>query len=83
MKKIFIPFSILIVIVVIGLIILSGGKKAIVYESPVLSDSKDLKDLGIRESEELTTYKLIDTAKGVYRIPIDSAIDIYIMENNR
>jgi len=82
MKKILIPFLILIIIVIVGLVSLSGGKKGIIYESPILSNSQDLKTLMSRESENLTTYKLIDTANSIYSIPIDSAINIYISENN-
>ncbi len=36
-----------------------------------------LRDLRAREDEALTTYKLLDPKAGIYRIPIDQAMQLY------
>lgn len=83
MKKVIIPAGFLIILFVIVTIIFSGGEYAISYTRPSMSDSQELKDLKIREDEEHSSYKLLDSAKGIYQIPIDSAISKYIAENNK
>ncbi|MBN2227628.1 MAG: hypothetical protein JW763_09715 [candidate division Zixibacteria bacterium] len=45
--------------------------------------STDLQELHVRENEELTTYKLLDSTTGTYRIPIDSAIELLVEESNQ
>ena len=45
--------------------------------------SQELLDLRERESEELNSYKLLDKDKGVYRIPIDRAMELVVEEASK
>ena len=52
------------------------GERDAMYQDVVLSQpSAELRELRAREAEELDTYKLLDSAKGQYRIPIDRAME--------
>ena len=73
--------AILAVVLIIIIVVLSGGETAAVYTHPYLYDSDYLKEIKKHETDELSHYKLIDTAKQVYSIPIDSAIVKYVHEN--
>ncbi len=55
-------------------------KEEIVYETVLKPESISLKELYLREDSVLTTYELTDTAKGIYRIPIDKALEIVAQE---
>ena len=48
----------------------------IVYETQLQPESVNLKDLQAEEEEILTTYKILDAEKGIYRIPIERAINL-------
>jgi hypothetical protein len=48
----------------------------IVYETQLQPESVNLKDLLAEEEEILTTYKILDAEKGIYRIPIERAITL-------
>lgn len=57
-------------------------EKEIVIEEQVLSQpSVRLEDLRAVEDTILTSYQLIDTAKNIYRIPIDRAIELMAAES--
>jgi hypothetical protein len=57
------------------------GEREQLYEQVVLSKpSAELRELRAREAEELETYKLLDSAKGQYRIPIDRAMELLAAE---
>lgn len=49
-------------------------KERIVQEMVLSPESKELRELRAREDRELHSYAVIDTANGVYRIPIDRAM---------
>ncbi len=52
-------------------------------QDAVLSvDSEELAKLRAHEDSLLSSYELLDTSSGVWRIPIDSAIEIVAGENN-
>ena len=51
-----------------------------VYETQLKPESVTLKELRAEEDKILTTYKLIDAEKGVYRIPIERAMHLLVEE---
>jgi hypothetical protein len=55
-------------------------KEQMVYEIQLKPESVDLKTLQEAENEQLTTYKLIDAERGVYRIPIERAMELLAIE---
>ena len=50
------------------------------YESVLALPSQELLDLLAQEELELNSYELIDSARGLYRIPVDSAIELVLRE---
>jgi len=48
----------------------------IVYETQLQPESVSLTDILVAEEEILTTYKILDAEKGIYRIPIDRAMTL-------
>ncbi|GAB4315802.1 MAG: hypothetical protein Kow0074_03570 [Candidatus Zixiibacteriota bacterium] len=51
-------------------------KEQLVQEMVLSPESKALRELRAREDRELHSYGVIDTANGVYRIPIDRAMKL-------
>lgn len=45
------------------------------------SDYYQIKELNKKEDEILKSYGVVDAENGIYRIPIDSAINKYVEEN--
>jgi hypothetical protein len=76
---------IVIVIFVILLVFLSdffiGSKEEMVYETQLKPESVSLKELLAEENEILTSYKLLDPDKGIYRIPVEEAMKILTEES--
>jgi hypothetical protein len=70
--------SILVVVVVIiwGLDYFTAVKEEIVRNQVLSPQSVALRELRAREAEELGSYKLLDSANGVYRVPIDRAMQL-------
>lgn len=58
-------------------------KEEMVFEDQLKPQSVQLRDLRAHEEEVLTTYKLLDADKGIYRIPIDRAMQLIAEENFR
>jgi hypothetical protein len=58
-------------------------KEEMVFEEQLKPQSVQLRDLRAHEEEMLTTYKLLDADKGIYRIPIDRAMQLIAEENFR
>jgi hypothetical protein len=54
-----------------------------ITEAVLKPPSVQLLDIVAKEQEVLNNYKIIDAAKGVYQIPIDSAIKIVAEEAQR
>jgi uncharacterized ion transporter superfamily protein YfcC len=73
-----------IIIFVILLVFLSdyfiGSKEEMVYETQLKPESVSLKELLAEENEILTTYKILDPDKGIYRIPVEQAMKILVEE---
>lgn len=55
-------------------------KENIIYETVLSPESKRLRDLRAREDETLNSYSVIDAEKGIYRIPIDRAMELVANE---
>jgi len=54
-----------------------------VYQMVLKPGSLTLQELRAREDEALNKYRIIDLGKGVYQIPIDSAMAILAREASR
>ena len=69
-----------IIVFVFILVLLSdyfiATESEITYETQLQPVSVMLKEILAEEEEILTTYKILDAEKGVYRIPIDQAIKL-------
>lgn len=48
----------------------------ITYEQQLAPDSPVLRDLRARETEQLQSYGVVDTAAGTYRIPVQRAMEL-------
>jgi hypothetical protein len=83
--KVIVVVSVLfLVFLVISAVLLNeyflSAKDAEVYDVYLKPESKELLELRDSENEILNSYKLIDTTKQVYRIPIDRAMEIVARE---
>lgn len=54
-----------------------------VYQMVLRPGSLTLQELRAREDEALNKYRIIDLGKGIYQIPIDSAMAIVAREASR
>lgn len=76
-NKVILFFVLGVIATAIILIFLLDYFKAVredtVYKAVLQPGSATLRELRARENEELTTYKIIDADKGIYRIPIERA----------
>ncbi|KAA3631315.1 MAG: hypothetical protein DWP97_13505 [Calditrichaeota bacterium] len=74
-----------VLFIVVSLIVLNEyfliEKERVVYEEVLKPQSVSLQELHAREDSVLRGYHLIDTTKGIYSIPLDSAIELYLKEN--
>ncbi len=52
-----------------------------IYKEQLEPQSAALRELRAREAETLNSYKLLDSAKGVYQIPIDRAMELMAEES--
>lgn len=86
-NKVIMSFVLGIIVTVIIVIFLLDYFKAVrddtVYRVVLQPESAVLRDLRARENEELTTYKLLDAEKGIYRIPIERAKKLLAEETYR
>ncbi len=58
-------------------------KEEVVYEEVLKPESRSLMELRAREDSILTTYGVADSVKGLYRMPIDKAMEKMITEHNQ
>jgi hypothetical protein len=72
--------SLLIVILVFLIDYFVDSKEQMIYEAHLQPDSGDLKSLLASERKELTSFKILDTERGIYQIPIDRAMDLLVKE---
>ena len=57
-------------------------KESMVYDSVLSQESKELVELRSIEFETLNNYKILDTEKGIYQIPIKRAMQLLTEENS-
>jgi len=70
----------LIVILVFLIDFFVDSKEQMIYEAQLQPESVDLKSLLASEQEELNSFKILDANLGVYRIPIDRAMELLVQE---
>jgi len=58
-------------------------KESLVEDMVLKPQSASIRELRARETEELTGYKLLDETRGVYRIPIERAMELMADEAYR
>lgn len=79
-RSVLITTAIIVVFIIASVLfvdaIFVSTKESMVEKYTLLPESAQLRDLRARETEELTTYKLLDPAKQIYRIPIDRAMQL-------
>ena len=70
----------LIIILVFLIDYFVESKEQMIYEAQLQPESADLNSLLVAEEEELTSYKVLDIERGVYRIPVDRAMELLVKE---
>ena len=70
----------LIVILVFLIDYFVESKEQMIYETQLRPESADLNSLLAADEEELTSYKVLDIERGVYRIPVDRAMELLVKE---
>ncbi len=74
----------IIVVIIISLIVLNeyflSVKEEYVYDMVLKPESVTLRDLRATEDEILYSYKLLDSANGLYRIPVERAMELLAEE---
>ena len=72
--------TLLIIILVLLTDYFMESKEQMIYDVQLQPDSVDLKSLLASEQEELTSFKILDAERGIYRIPIDRAMELLVKE---
>lgn len=79
--------AVVVLVIAVILVILNDvfvlKKEEMMYDYVLRPESAPLRDLRARETEVLTTYKLLDPVKAVYRIPISRAMQLMADEAYR
>ena len=70
----------LVVIVLFSFDYFEVTREEMVYDMVLKPESEKLIELRARETDELTTYALLDAEKGIYRIPIEQAMSLVAAE---
>ncbi len=72
---------VLLIAVVLGVqAYFDSAKEQQVFVKVMAPESEDLKALRAREDSELYSYRFVDRAKGVVRLPIDRAMKLLVEE---
>ncbi len=83
-NKIILAGVISVIIIVVLVIVVfdqfTAVKEELVYEKVLKPESVALRELRTRETEELTTYKVLNEKDSVYRIPIERAMELMAEE---
>lgn len=58
-----------------------AAKEEMVYNVYLKPESSEIRDIRARETEILTTYKVLNADLGIYRIPIDLAMQLLAEEH--
>ena len=78
--RVFIASGVVVVLLVVIVVLLYEyfvfEKEKQVFESTLAPESLALRELRAREDEELNSYKVLDSTGGVYRIPIERALEL-------
>ncbi len=74
-------WAVVSIIVVIALVLFvtdyfTASREALIDEMVLQPQSVQIRELRAREAEVLGSYKLLDSAAGVYRIPLDRAMQL-------
>jgi len=72
---------VLVIIVIMVFDWFAVSKEQAIYNAQLKPDSASLKALNAREAEQLNTYAVLDSKKGVYQIPIERAMEILSEES--
>lgn len=76
-----------VLFVVISVIVIDSvfisAKEEIIHETVLSPESSALRELRVREDEVLNSYKLLDSARGIYQIPVERAMDLVANEAYR
>ena len=82
-KAVIVGISI-VAFIVVSLIVINeyflSYKEKLVFDLVLSPESATLRDIRAKEDEVLNSYKLLDSAKATYRIPIDRAMEILAEE---
>jgi len=75
----------IIVFLVFVIVILNNyfvaAKEEMVYNVFLKPESSEIRDIRARETEVLTTYKILNAEQGIYQIPIDRAMQLLAEEH--
>ena len=77
-----ISLVILVILVVFMVDFFTATKEELIYESVLRPESAALRELRAKEAEILSSYGVVDSAAGTYRIPIDRAMELVVQEAN-
>jgi hypothetical protein len=73
-----------VIVLIIAIVLLYdyfiAVREEVVLENVLQPESPDLRKLHADESEVLSSYQLLDSAKGTYQVPIDSAMALLARE---
>lgn len=58
----------------------NAEKERVAYDEVLKKPTMSLEELRAKENKVLTSYQLTDSAKQVYSIPIDKAMELYLNE---
>jgi len=75
-----IAVTLLVVFVVFIMDFFVATREKLVYEQQLRPESVALRELRAREAETLNSYKIIDSTKGIYQIPIQRAMQLMAQE---
>ena len=80
-------FAFVTIAVLVGFLVILNEyflieKEDVIAEQVLTQNSPALQEVRQRDEEILTTYKLLDADKGIYRIPIDRAMQLLAAEAN-
>ncbi len=85
--RLFMVIAVIAVVLIIAIFVLQGYfievQERITREQVLEPQSEALQQLHEREQEALHSYGTIDTAQGIYRIPIDQAMRLEAQEDFR
>ena len=86
-RMIFLVGAVIVIVIAVFLIVLKDvfvlNKEQMMDDYVLKPESAPLRDLRARETETLTTYKLLDPVRGVYRIPVSRAMELMADEAYR